>query len=175
LAIGLRYTLDLLWPAPAHPTRRDWLVGALALILAMGQGVYYFGQHLYDFNHQYLEVKDPEDALFRSMIFPPGTQVHIFVEGAVWDINIETLLKFWGLDITAEARFPAEIPRGYLRSIADSHHDHAFFIAPDDGETRERVAEFFRLLPPQFSPYNIPPENQLALYYAPYELQWSRR
>lgn len=171
LAIGLWSALQLLWPAPGRPERRNLLVGALALLLVAGQSAYYFGDHLSLVNHQYEHVKDAEDALYRSVNFPPDTAVHIIVQGEVWDLNIKTLLRFWNLDLYVDAWYPAEISPDVLRSMVEMEVDHAFFIAPEDTGTLATVRRYFDLLPPQFSPFNIPAENQLALYYAPSDLQ----
>jgi 4-amino-4-deoxy-L-arabinose transferase-like glycosyltransferase len=171
LAIGLWSALQFLWPAPGRPQQRDLLAGALALALVAGQAAYYFGDHLSLVNHQYEHVKDAEDALYRSVNFPPDTAVHIIVQGEVWDLNIKTLLRFWNLDLYVDAWYPAEISPDVLRSMVEMEVDHAFFIAPEDSGTLTALRRYFDLLPPQFSPFNIPAENQLALYYAPRDLQ----
>ena len=44
--------------------------------------------------------------------------------------------------------------------------DHAFFVEPLDTVTITILAQHFTLEGPFTSPYNVPPERQLALYYA---------
>jgi hypothetical protein len=93
------------------------------------------------------------------------------VQGEVWKLNIETLLDFWDLDLNIHAWYPSEIRHSYLRAISRVHVDHAFFIAPEDTATLATLRRYFHLLPPEYSPFNIPVENQLTLYYAPGDMQ----
>ena len=75
VALGIRVPLDLLWRGERFGLRAGALMVALAVAIAVGQVVYYFGPHLDHFNRELrLQVAhDVEDALLRSADFPPGT------------------------------------------------------------------------------------------------------
>jgi hypothetical protein len=120
-------------------------------------------------NHQYEHVKDGRTPCSAGELSTGHTG--IVVQGEVWDLNIQTLRDFWDLDLNVHAWYPSEIRHSYLRAISRVPVDHAFFIAPDDSGTLAALRHYFQLMPPQFSPFNIPAENQLALYYAPSDLQ----
>jgi hypothetical protein len=47
------------------------------------------------------------------------------------------------------------------------NRDHAFYVDPYDTEIIALIHQYFDVLPPQMSPYDLPAEHQFVLYYAP--------
>jgi len=158
IAVGVRYTLPV----------RPWMIGALALALAVPQLVYYFGPHLDLYNRQIREYHDHQDVLYRAAQFPPGTFVHIISGDLVWTPHLETLKRFWNLDIAFRALSSDEFIREGLSDLP-SGRDHAFFIEPGNIAAMNLLRQRLNLEgPPQWSPYNVPRERQyVLLYYHP--------
>jgi hypothetical protein len=138
----------------------------LTVALAVGQANYYFNEHLPLFAEQFRAAKDLEDVYFRLPDVPPGTVVHIIYPGTVWQLNLDTLVSFWNLNIAVDAKYPQEITDHFLASLSPTK-DYAFFVDPDDVDTLNRIRKYFYLLSPRFSPFDTPMQNQLGLYYAP--------
>lgn len=195
-AVGIRYTLPLIWPprwpalalrlklgarwarlrwpprdVPRH-LRRSAL--ALAACAAVYQGAYYWGPHLELYNRQlriHHGFPDGYDAIFRAVEFPRGTQVHIISASPFSQMDAQGLADYlrgpgW---LVVDTRTPAEAYSLYLRGLPCGM-DHAFFIQPDDMRTLAKLQRFFYLRPPAYSPNSdiIPDERELVLYYAPY-------
>ncbi|MBN2305057.1 MAG: glycosyltransferase family 39 protein, partial [Anaerolineae bacterium] len=152
---------------------RVWLahlVVIVVLLSAVGQVAYYFGPHV-DWANYHLRYakgyRDGEDAMFRSVDFPPGTWVHLVSEDRFPQNYAQYMIKYLADDVTVYSRQPWEITAGYLSSFPRSV-DHAFFLEPDDAETLRLIYEEFPLVSePQLSPYDVPLEKQFVLYYAP--------
>jgi hypothetical protein len=169
-AFGLQTALRLLWPEPApRPGWRRAFLAGLVIALMAGQIGYYFDPHIDLFNRQLRAVKpylDGEDALFRSVNFPPGTQIHL-ISAVVFDPNYAaTMLTFLADDLEVETRSPLEVTTDYLWGLSRSV-DHAFFVEPDDTATVAILRLYFDLEPPQYTTYNIARDKQYVLYYAP--------
>jgi hypothetical protein len=162
IAVGIRYTLPLLLPA------RPWLIGALALALAVPQLAYYFGPHLDLYNRQVREYHDHQDVLYRAAQFPPGTFVHIISGDLVWLPHLETLKRFWTLDIAFRVVSSDEFIREDLLDLPPGR-DHAFFFEPENVAVINLLRQRLNLdEPPRWSPYNVPRERQyVLLYYHP--------
>jgi hypothetical protein len=167
-AVGIRYTIPLLLPDKSIIT---WVViSAVAIGLALIQVNYYFNEHLPVYNQQFRDNwphPDGQDAVLRSLDFPPGTQIHIiseippdlyFTRGVLafmtYDLELDTVAT---KDFTT--KYIANLPRGV---------DHAFYIEPKDRRTLERLQQYFYLMPPEQSPHDVPLDKQFRLYYAPY-------
>jgi hypothetical protein len=137
------------------------------------QGVYYFGFHLDGFNRQTRLWTDYQDAVFRSLDFPAGTQVHIVGNHEFYDWDIARMLEFLGrsdLDIhVRQHRTIWAFDAAYLDSLPRSV-DHAFYLEAADTPSLDLLRAHFDLLPPQTSPYRVPPDLQFVLHYAPARL-----
>ncbi len=166
LAMGIQYGLNLFWPKGFHPTRRTIAFAAMVLVVAVGQANYYFNEHLPAMHKQFQAVEDVEDMYFRLPSIPAGTQVHIMVNATVWDYNLNALIRFWNLNITANAWLPVQLTDEYMASLP-INKPQAFFIDAADTDTIKLVSRYFYLLPPQFSPFDQPRQEHIGLFYAP--------
>jgi hypothetical protein len=158
IALGVRYSVPLLLP------QRTRLLGALALLLAVPQLVYYFGPHLEVYNQQIRGYRDHQDVMFRAAEFPPDTQVHFISNDLVFSLHVETLKRFWNLDMV----FDVQTSEEFIRDTAlDMDVDHAFFFEPANTAVRTLLRRRYHLSqPPEWSPYNVPRDRQyLLLYY----------
>ncbi len=162
LALGISYGLSLLW----RWRGRTILIVALTLAAAGWQVNYYFNEHLPLFAVQFRPTKDIEDLYFRLQDIPADTEVHIFYIASVWQLNLDTLITFWNLPIRVDFHYPQELTPEYLASLPRSGNQ-AFFIDPDDVGSLDLIRQYFYLLPPRFSPYDVPQDQQMGLYYAP--------
>ncbi len=140
-----------------------------AALLAVVQVGYYFGPHLGSFDANLRATRphrDLEDTVYRSLDFPPGTQIHI-VSGALFDRGYANqMLAFFRPDLEAVGylgsdELIADLPR--LRHTTDQ----AFFIEPEDVRTLAALQANFALEGPFFSPYRVAPERQFVLFFAP--------
>jgi 4-amino-4-deoxy-L-arabinose transferase-like glycosyltransferase len=168
-AVGLRTTLALLWPDGLRPRARAVLLAALVIAACAGQAWYYFDVHVPLFNVQYREAKrdrDLDDALFRSVGFPPGTQVHV-ISAVRCDPRYATqALQFLADGLDVDTLTPRDLSLEYLWDLPRTV-DHAFFIEPDDETTLKLLRLFFALDLPAYTSYDIPADKQFVLYYAP--------
>jgi 4-amino-4-deoxy-L-arabinose transferase-like glycosyltransferase len=166
--------------ANAAPTRlrsAHVILAALVIVLCAGQTWYYFGPHLDLFNYQYRRAKldpDCEDALFRAQHFAPGTQIYLISDVACNERYANDLIAFLGRDLTVVALSPQQLSMDTMWGLPRTV-DYAFFIAPDDQDTLGLLKLYFRLNPPAYTPYDIAPDKQLVLYYAPSTLPGHRR
>jgi hypothetical protein len=145
---------------------RGLIAGLLVLTLSVMQVRYYFGDYLEHFNAFIRSGYDGEDALFRALDLPPGTQVHIVDELILWPLNIEAVLGFWNADLTVEVIFPDNFTRDFLAHLPRDV-PQAFFMDPTDQAAIDLLHSEFHTTPPLYSRYNVPRQNQLALFYAP--------
>jgi hypothetical protein len=167
-ALGVVMVLSLLDRLP-HTARYGLSVGLVSVLVA-GQVVYYFGHHLpsYAYNFWLYSPHDGgQDAVTRSLAFPPGTSIHIISIVPYPDFNEDTsFLRVYTDDLDLFGMMSDMLTDQYLASLP-RNIDHAFFLEPEDQGSLRRLAAHFSLLEPQYSPYNIPPEKQFVLYYAP--------
>jgi hypothetical protein len=166
LALGLRYLPELIWLPRFRPAWRYALIGSLALVFSLAQITYYFNEHLPIFQNQFQQDKNIEDVYFRLPVVQPGSQVHIIYNAAIWKSNLDTVKRFWNLNLTIDARYPQEITPSYLASLPTTVN-HVFFLDPQNEILLRRIQRYFYLLPPRFSPFDVPLDRQLALYFAP--------
>jgi 4-amino-4-deoxy-L-arabinose transferase-like glycosyltransferase len=168
VAVGLSYTTQLLW----HPRLSiryqsialTVLVGAFALVQIHD----YFGPHLDFYNVQirYNFTYDGEDAVFRAADFEYGTQVIIFSDNAIdrnYGLAIFDYLARSALLYTISPQTLTELRIANIPQTMDN----AFFVEPDDEQTIRWLHKYFVLEEPTYSPYNVPSDQQLVLYYAP--------
>ena len=168
IALGARYTLPLIWPARWPRAAQIGLLVALAGALAAGQAWYYFGPFLDLFNveaRQHVRY-DADDALLRAAAFPPGTQVHIIAENVLPQTDAQHLANFLADDLVVLVEHPDTMSEVYFPMLVRTV-DHAFFIPPDEPHIAALIAGAFGAGPLVGSPYNVPPEKMLWLYYLP--------
>ncbi len=161
LALGIRYTLPLL------VLRRRWLPAlmiALALGLAVAQMRYYFGSHLVLYNDQIRPGYDSEDAMFRAVDFPSGTQVMVISAHSPGQPYLSGVLGYVNPGAVLEVRAPEDMTPEYLAALSPAV-DRAFFVEPTDGRTVTLLQQYFKLGVPQFSPYSVPKSRQLVLFW----------
>jgi len=167
LAVGLRYGLTLF-------IRRKnlalLLAAGLGLFIAAYQTHFYFNEHLPLFVRGFREhdsAPDGYDAAWRSLDFPPQTQIHMISDPVFNRIEANGLLTAHRIDLSVETRSPKQMNELYfIRMTCDA--DHAFFILPGDKRTLQRIRQYFNVIGPFDSPYeDVPLHEQLWLYYAP--------
>jgi hypothetical protein len=168
IAVGARYTLPLIWPARRFRAAQTGLLVALAGALAVGQAAYYFGPFLDLFNveaRQHVRY-DADDALLRAADFPPGTQVHIIAENVLPQTDAQHLLDFLADGLVVRVEHPGTMSEAYFPMLSRTV-DHAFFVPPDDPHIATLIAGAFGAGLLYGSPYDVPPEKMLWLYYLP--------
>ncbi len=175
MAAAVRYVLPMIWPG----SRRALLpVAQVALlgIVGIAQVDYYFGQHVAQLNAQLRRAKpyrDGIDAVLRAAEQLPENTLILMISDPVNDANVlRSFLGFLLKDHTAMDLFtlqPQEVDRDYLLSLP-RNKNYAFFLEPGDTEMLALIGQFFRIGPPQESPYaDVPTEEEYLLYYAPLE------
>jgi hypothetical protein len=178
LAIGMgAYWIALWLGRMAHwRTKTTRIVGALLIgAICTYQMVYYLGEFLpmyyerqfYDEFVNGIRVRDTDDVLFRAMTLPEDVHVHIIQRDFFGAAGYGAVMTYYGRhrDMHLETFVPEEITPEYLLTLTPMH-TYAFFIEPEDNDTYQMLAEYFDLVGPEFSPYDIPPERQMALYMA---------
>jgi 4-amino-4-deoxy-L-arabinose transferase-like glycosyltransferase len=169
-AVGVRVLLDFMFSSKKQFRLVVGIMVVLGLVASVLQANYYFNEHLEDFNQDYRRIEpglDGMDAVFRSLDFPPGTHIYILGSEAFNTFQAETLLEYhrddlalWVVMQDNLAPFFTELTR------EEGDADFAFYIAPRDKETRDLLASYFELSPPQYSPNpDVPQEEQMVLYY----------
>ena len=172
LALGVREVLLLILPEPRQdrglkpPVRTNWIMAGIVLAMAVVQTVYYFGPHLQGYNRQIRPTADFEDALFRSADFPPGTRIHLITSQTLDQSYLYGVLGFVTDSGSLSVLTPQQVTPDYLAKLPHGV-DQAFYVEPGDTTSPELLAQYFRLDPPQYSPYNLPRDKQFILYYAP--------
>lgn len=196
VAVGIRYTLPLIWPEEADNGQRsaashritvrgrtllipylrtNQAQFLLMIVLVIGMSVaqvdYYFNRHIPVYNRQYRDHwghRDAQDAVLRSLHFPPGTQIHIITRTDPPDeLVTRGMLDFMatGLSLNVISSKDGMLPE-YVASL-NHDVDHAFYVGPYNTPAIELLRRHFDLLPPQVSPYDLPADYQFVLYYAP--------
>ncbi len=166
-AAGIRYTLALILPEKMR--LQIILMSTLAILLGIAQVNYYFAWHLplYNFSSRAaLPHRDGQDAVLRSLNFPPGTQVHILSDAPPNSHYTGGLLAFLAgdtvnMDIITMGDFTPE----YIENMR-TDVDHAFFLDWETGGLELLLRDKFDILAPLYSPFDIPTSQQYILYYA---------
>jgi hypothetical protein len=184
VAVGVRYTLALLWPDTQTHSRsekitaiqtkisraQNVMLAAITIGLALVQTQYYFYQHLPVYNQQFRDVwphRDAQDAVLRSLALPPGTQIHIVSPVEPDEVFTRGVLNFLSSDYKLDAMTTEEFTRAYVMGL-DTTVNHAFYVEPRQVRVLELLrGHFDGLQPPQESPFDTPPEKQFLLYFAP--------
>jgi len=162
IALGIRYTLPLIWPWRGQAA----IVLALAGIIAGGQGVYYFGPFLDLFNREVRAnvAYDVDDAMLRARHFPPGTQIYVVADHVLPETDAQRLLNFLADHLTVLVIPPDQFATIPLAELS-RQVDYAFFVAPGDGQTIGRLMAAFGPHDVQPSPTEPLPGKGLALFY----------
>ncbi len=168
LALGLRTALRTLWKVGRGERWRRRLLVALIVAVAGVQVAAYvqLQEHWY---RQLRVASDWEDAVFRTAGLPHDTEVYIIVSAAIWEYNVSAMREFFDLPDHIYYMFPEELTAKSLSFLAE-HADKAnyvLFVNPADTETLARIRRYLPLLPPTFSPYNVPLDYQLGMYRVP--------
>lgn len=165
IAVGIQTSVALLWPKRSRLL--TVLLAALCIVMAAEQVRYYFGPHLTRYNQQLRQRYDSEDAMFRSATFPWGTQIHVLTRSLPSPVYLSGVLSYLADGLNVFVLSPDDLTAGYLTGLARGV-DQAFFVEQGDPQTVELLKQHFDLEGPFNSPYNIPWESQLLLYYARY-------
>ncbi len=165
MAVGIRTIFWLVWPGKSR--LRSGFVVVFVVALAAGQVQYYFGPHLTRYNQQLRQAYDSEDAMFRSVDFPFGTQVHVITDDSPGQPYLSGIMNYLADGIYVFSIQPALLSASYLTGLPRGV-DQAFFIKPDDTATLNLLKQYFTLEGPFFSPFDVEHNRQLALYYAKY-------
>lgn len=166
-AVGIRYTLALVLP---EKTRAQIiLMSVLAVIFGIAQVNYYFEWHLplYNFSSRAaLPHRDGQDAVLRSLNFPPGTQVHILSDAPPNSHYTGGLLAFLAGDtVSMDILTMADFTDEYIDNMR-TDVDHAFFLDWETGGLNLLLRDKFDMQPPLYSPFDISTSQQYILYYA---------
>ena len=166
IALGVRQVAPLILPTRIYRRYGTAILALAAIAIAAVQTAYYFGPHLTDYNWRIRPHADEQDALFRSVGFPPGTRIHLITPVSHDTAYVYGVLGYLADHLSITIVHPDEVTDDYLYGLS-RRIDHAFFVEPDDRRTPELLAQHFNLQPPQYSPFNVPRERQFTLYYAP--------
>lgn len=180
VALGIDQTWRVLF---GRTTRRyaAMLLVVFASFFTVAELSYYFNQHLatYYKDHFYNNfhpdggrLQDTEDALLRATQLPANTHAMIITRGVMWQFDLYTVPMYYGRsDLIIQHEFINQFGHDTLDALPWGKN-LAFFIEPEDRATFEIIAERYALDPHRFgvsSPYNIPKDVQLWLYFVPAE------
>jgi len=176
IAVGIRYTLPLIWPqiVPIRwltaRTKTLFLAGLVALLVA-DQIAFYFGPFLDLFNSEARanSTADVDDALLRSVDFPAATQIHIVADQTLPQLDAQRLMNFLADDLNVLIHTKLDFQAADLNLLPRSV-DQAFFLLPDDEISLVKLRVAFPLLQgPYYTTYDVPDGKALVLYYVPAE------
>ncbi len=164
-AVGLWYTLRFLTQALTVKMKPAVVSGLIVTLIAVGQVVYYFHDHLPVFTEQMRQPEAWEDALFRLEGLPAGTQVHFIMDEPVRYFNVNAFVRYWQFDVQVDAQAVDEVSDGYLQSL-DPTVQHMFFVNEAKHDILTLIRRYFVLSSPEYSAYDLPLHTQLMLYRA---------
>jgi 4-amino-4-deoxy-L-arabinose transferase-like glycosyltransferase len=171
--VGFRHVVPLV--LSSRPRIRTVVGAALVIAIAVGQTAYYFGPHLTAYRRDFWDYRpyfDGQDAVFRSLAFPPGTRIHIVSTLPYPTYSDDTtLLRFLTDDLQMNGLLAGQFTAEYLANLPRGV-DHAFFLEPSDTDSLRLLQDYFTLEAAKFSPWRSPMSRQFALYYAPYSQQF---
>jgi 4-amino-4-deoxy-L-arabinose transferase-like glycosyltransferase len=166
VALGIRYTLLLILPGLQ---RAQWLIaGGLAAVFAVLQVHYYFNEHLPIYNfaaRDALPHRDGQDAILRSVKFPPGTQIHFISDSPPNGHYTLGLMSFLTDDLTVEIITTEEFTPTYVNNL-NLDVDHAFYVDEATGVFSLLLRGLFDVEAPVYGPFDLPHSQQFILYYA---------
>lgn len=148
------------------------LAVVLAAGLAMAQVHDYFAHHITRLAEQARGAKpyrDAYDAALRAAAALPRGEILVISDPLV-DVHpprsLLRLLRDGSDALRLEIAEPAAADAAYLAALP-ADRDRAFFVAPDDAATIDRLAACFALVGPQHAPAAVAPDKRLDLYLAP--------
>lgn len=136
--------------------------------VALSQVIYYFGFHLPEYRNTLPPFPDYADAAYRAADLPAGTQVYFIYIDLAYPLHFEPLFTFWRVQVNMTWLEGRHFTPDVLDGLP-ADKTYAFFVDPQDTQTLELLKTRWELPPPQFSPYNIAPPRQYALYLIPVE------
>ncbi|MFN8372554.1 MAG: glycosyltransferase family 39 protein [Anaerolineae bacterium] len=190
VALGIRLTLPLLAPLlgiarnllreddsqpdprPVYSRRYGRALAGLAVIFTGVLGVlevnYYFNEHIDVYLHQGRFGGDVQDALFRAVNLPDGTYVHIITDQNLFRFDVEAIVRFWNRqgDLIVDVQPRGTLTLEYFRD-QPLGFPHAFFIDTGDEVVFSLLRTYFIPDAPRVSPYGVPTEYQMMLYFVP--------
>lgn len=170
LAVGIVQGIRLIFPA-GQRWRRAQMAVIVPVVMAIGvyQVDYFFNQHIPLYNRQIWDNYRyaGEDALLRSADFAPGTLIVVCSVSALDLAYGQNILNYLGDGLTLHLMSPAQFTGG-LREPLPQDRDIAFFVESEDGPDVAWLHQNYALVRgPYYSPYNVPPERKMVLYYIP--------
>jgi hypothetical protein len=166
-AVGVEGLLSLTWFREFPSRLQAATIGLLALALAVVNASYYFGSHLSLYNRQIRPYVDTEDAVFRAANLSPATQTHIISDNAQEWQYLMGILGYLADEHSMDTVTRAQVTPDYLQGLSP-YFNHAFFIEQDDALTLNALRRYLGALDgPYYSPYNLPHDKQMAMYYLP--------
>lgn len=175
VALGIDTLLGML--LEHHSRLHSRLVYTIAVLLAVYQWNYYFGELLPNFYSRSVYtvhhidgrlIGDLDDALFRASRLPDLTIVYIVNLLPVWDFDRETVTLYYERKGEIDLRYlsPNELTAEFFEKL-DRARNNAFFIESTDTNSLTRFERYLPDLEPQQSTYPVPLETQLYLYFLP--------
>lgn len=170
------------WVSEQLPQRAQ--VGALAtmsLAIVLIQGVYYLGYHMpvYYYDRHYIffgdearRLPDTDEAMLRAVTFAPdGSDIYIVSRNLIWSLNSTTMVRYYrfGDDVTMRHVFPNNFDTVFVNTT-DPTRPRVFMLEGDDATAYQTLQKHVALDPIQngtYSPYAIPRDAQMRLFYAP--------
>jgi hypothetical protein len=176
MAVGLCYTLPLLWPRASWPhSPRLRRVGALllpllALSIAALQLTYYLGPFQRDYAVSFRAAKpgaDFNDALLRAAALPDaGARQVILVSATYQDAHVPRGL----FSFLVDSDYPVltmtrdQLTPDFLLTLPRDR-GYVFFLEPADAESLRVLASAFPLGPPDYSTRPLLPANEQYLMF----------
>ncbi len=170
LAVALGITLFTRLLISKRTRWQNHLMLACITLLVIGQGVYYFNDHLPTFNKQFrggiFRVLDSNDVLFRAATLPSGTRVHLIGDPIIPDHDADQLLFYLRPGVQITTMPPAGLTDAYLQMMP-VNFDHAFFVDMQDEETLNRLFAIFpEMQGPFYSDYpRLTQDEQFAMFW----------
>ncbi len=168
IALGIRVTLPLLWPPGWSFRPLAAAMIALALAIAVGQALFYYGPFLDLFEHEMRAFTnyDGDDAMLRSRDFPPGTQIYVIADHVLPQTDAQRLINFLTDGLLVYVESPDTVSEELLRLLPRTI-DLAFYFPPDNADLLLMFDEVFGRHAVLGSPHTIPDGKMLGLYYVP--------
>jgi hypothetical protein len=176
-SLGIRYIL----PMPFKLIPKHWvsrlpnlfvssLLIVLTIVIAGEQIRYYWTVHLPNFNVQIRDFGTPDfnDAIYRSLDFPEGTQIHFISERLVDGSQINGIAGYLAPDRYLFVTHRIEdITTEYLETLPRDV-DYAFYVERGYEESvLALINQYFVTDEAQMTPFAEVPENKdFLLYYA---------
>jgi 4-amino-4-deoxy-L-arabinose transferase-like glycosyltransferase len=128
----------------------------------------YYQLQFYNERERDYPVKDFDDALFRVVSLPEGSDAYI-ISPQIWGgSGFNPFIRYFGRwdnrSLQLRTLKPEELTPAYLQATLPVR-TRAFFVEPNDVITIQRLREYFPTLDgPIYSPYPVPIEKQFVLY-----------